>query len=52
MRAHSDKWLLRLVIVTVFQIVVSVLGGSTPALADGPQCPAGTNWDSVTQQCR
>ncbi|HZN17873.1 MAG TPA: hypothetical protein VFB84_06730 [Micromonosporaceae bacterium] len=53
MRTRINTWLHRLVFVAVLQVAVSLLASATPAMADDPPpCPAGTNWDSVMQQCR
>jgi len=53
MLTRINKWLHRLVLVAVLQVVISLFAGATAALADDPPpCPTGTNWDSTTQQCR
>ncbi|HET8684066.1 MAG TPA: hypothetical protein VFM54_19670 [Micromonosporaceae bacterium] len=53
MRTRINKWLPRLVLVAVLQVVIPLFASATPALADDTSpCPTGTNWDSVTQQCR
>lgn len=45
---RARNFVLSLLFAVVLQGVVGSFAGPTVALAD---CPAGTNWDAVTQTC-